>query len=176
MYRIDTLLKQDQKLFHTNDLAILWNITNRNTLYTTVKRYLKKGILIPIHKGYYSTVPTAQLDPIRLGAGYLHRYVYVSCETVLVENGLIFQKSPYITLVSDVSKKFSISGWNFLARSMRDRFLYNNIGIVSTNGILKATVDRAVADLLYFNPRSYFDNQNGINWKQVRLIQKEVGY
>ena len=40
MYKIDVLLKQDQKVFHTQDLALLWGIINKNTLYTTIKRYL----------------------------------------------------------------------------------------------------------------------------------------
>lgn len=37
MYRIDKLLKANQKLFHTKDIYLLWGITNKNTLYTTIK-------------------------------------------------------------------------------------------------------------------------------------------
>ena len=92
MYRIDTLLKLKEKLFHTNDLALLWGITNKNTLYTTIKRYLQKGILIPVHKGFYSTVPIDQLDPFKLAIGYLHRFTYISCETVLIQEGIISMK------------------------------------------------------------------------------------
>ena len=65
MYRLNELIKLDQKLYHTNYLAILWNIINRNTLYTTIKRYMEKGILLPVFKGLYSTVPTMQLDLVR---------------------------------------------------------------------------------------------------------------
>jgi len=175
MYRIDTLLKQDQKLFHTQDLALLWKITNKNTLYTTIKRYLKKKILIPIHKGFYSTVPLEKIDPIRLGVGYLHRFSYLSLESVFGRGGLIFQHSEYITLVSDCSVKFAIGGQRYLVRKLSDRYLNNPAGIIETRGVYVANLERAVADMIYFNPQYYFD-RNKINWLKVKKIQKEIGY
>ena len=56
MYRISELIKLDHKIYHSNDLAILWGITNKNTLYTTIKRYVQKGVLTPIDRGLYSTI------------------------------------------------------------------------------------------------------------------------
>lgn len=176
MYRIDTLLKQDQKLFHTKDLALLWGIENQNTLYITISRYIKSGVLIPIHKGYYSTIPLSQLSPVRIGVGYLHRYAYQSCENVLIKAGIIFQKQNYITLISDVSKKFIVTGHQFLVRKMNDQYLYNNSGIEYTDGTFTATTERAVSDMLYFSPNYHFDNRQGIDWKKVQTIKKEVGY
>ena len=176
MYRIDTLLKLKEKLFHTNDLALLWGITNKNTLYTTIKRYLQKGILIPVHKGFYSTVPIDQLDPFKLAIGYLHRFTYISCETVLIREGIIFQKENYLTLISSISKKFTISNHSYLVRRLKDSYLYYDRGIDNINGVMTANVERSIADLLYFNSAFYFDNKKKIDWKKVRLIQKEVGY
>jgi len=62
MYKINKLLAAKQEVFHTNDLALLWDIRNRNTLYTTIKRYVAKGTLIPIHKGLYARVTGCYLD------------------------------------------------------------------------------------------------------------------
>lgn len=174
MYRIDRLLKLNEKLFHTQDLALIWGIKNKNTLYTTIKRYVQKGILIPIHKGFYSTVSLEKIDPVRLGIGYLHTFAYLSCESVLIKEGVIFQKENYITLVSSVSKKFSIGGHNFLVRKMKDEFLYNDCGIEEKEGIKTASLERAVVDILYFNPNYYFDNPRKINWKKVKKIEKLV--
>ena len=64
MYKINKLLQAPTKLFHTQDLALLWGISNRNTLYTQIKRYVQKSILHPIHKGFYATV-----NPDRIGFG-----------------------------------------------------------------------------------------------------------
>lgn len=176
MYRIDILLKQDQKLFHTQDLALLWGITNKNTLYTTIKRYVDKGILIPIHKGFYATIPIKDIDPYRLGLGYLHTYGYVSCETVLVRTGIIFQQSFAITLVSSKSISFSIADNQYRTRKIADTFLYNKTGIEEQEGVAYATIERAVADMLYLRPHFHFDNEKGIDWKQVKKLQKIIGY
>lgn len=174
MYRIDALLKQEKKFFHTNDLALLWDIQVPNTLYTTIKRYVQKGVLTRIHKGFYSVVPIEELNPVELGIGYLHSFAYLSTESILVENGVIFQTSDYITLVSGVSKKFTIGTYSFLVRKMKDEFLYQTIGITERDGIKVATLERAVADMLYFNPEFNFDNRKVINWRSVKEIQKEA--
>ena len=63
MYRISELLQLDRKLYHTNDLAVLWGIANKHTLYMTITRYMDKGILFPIYKGLYSTIPCRFLRP-----------------------------------------------------------------------------------------------------------------
>ena len=176
MYKINILLKQDQKIFHTRDLAILWQITNPNTLYTTIKRYVKSGILIQVQKGLYSVIPLKQIDPVRLGLSLIHDYAYLSAETVLVKAGIIFQSSNYITLISNKSKRLNSFENYYLIRQMKNQFLYNSLGIEDKNGIKTASLERAVADLLYFNPKFYFDNQKAINWKLVKKIQKEVGF
>jgi predicted transcriptional regulator of viral defense system len=174
MYRIDTLLKQNRKLFHTSDLALLWQIKIPNTLYTAIKRYVQRGILKRIHKGFYSTVEIEKLDPAELGIGYLHNFAYLSAESILQENGVIFQKSDYITLISNVSKKFTVDSSSFLVRKMKDEFLYQSIGLTERDGLKVATLERAVADMLYFNPHFHFDNRKIINWKRVKKIQKEA--
>ena len=170
------LLKQKRKLFHANDLSLLWGITNKNTLYTTIKRYKQKGVLIPIHKGFYSVVPLSELDPTALAISFLHNYAYLSTETILVREGIIAQAIFPITLLSNVSKKFELAGNYYLVRKMKDEFLYNDLGIVQQDEYKEAGVERAVADLLYFNPKYYFDNQKLIDWEKVKNIQKEVGF
>ena len=73
-------------------------------------------------------------------------------------------------------KKFSVVNHSYLVRRLKDTYLYNDRGIDIINGVMMAGVERAVADLLYFNPEFYFDNEKKIDWKKVKQIQKEVGY
>jgi hypothetical protein len=176
MYKLNELIKLDRKLYHTNDLAILWGITNRNTLYTTVKRYVQKGILIPVFKGLYSTVPVSQLDPRMLGQAIIHNKAYLTTESVLAQAGVIAQASYAHTFVSSISKKVTIGDTTFLYRQLQDIYLNNPTGIETGDGFYVATVERAVADMLYFNPTYYFDLHESINWERVKAIQKEVGY
>ena len=176
MYRLDKLIKLDRKLYHTNDLALAWNIANKNTLYTAIKRYVKKGVLIPVHKGLYSTTPLSQLDLVELGKAIIHRYTYLSTESVLVRNGIITQNIYFTTFVCGVSKKVKIGDQNFLFRKLKDEFLFNPTGIQNQNGVLVATTERAVADMLYFNPKYHFDLLGNVDLDKVKQIQKEIGY
>lgn len=174
--RLNILLKQGQKLFHTNDLALLWNIFNKNTLYTAIARYIKKGILIKLHKGFYSIVPIKDLDPVQLGISYLHAYAYLSTETVLAKHGIISQAVDYITLISNTSRKFKIQNYCYIARRLKNKCLYNDVGIFEKNKLKQASPERAVADMLYYNADYYFDGAKLIDWKRVKKIQRIIGY
>lgn len=176
MYKIDKLLKADRRLWHTQDLAVLWGVTNRNTLYTAIKRYVAKGILFPIHKGLYSTLPTSDLDPVEVGLAIWHRYAYVSCETILARCGLISQAVYPVTLVSSQPGKFAVSQHQFLVRQMTAKYLFQTAGIGPKGYVFEADCDRAVADMLYFDPQYHFDNSSQIDWDRVKQIQQKVGY
>lgn len=176
MYRMSELIRLDRKIYHTGDLAVLWNISPKNTLYTTIKRYVQKGVLTPIYKGLYSTVPLHQLNPLELGKAIIHRYTYLSTESVLAQAGVIAQATYRYTFVSDLSKKVTVGSMSFLFRQLKDEYLYNPTGIINQNGFFSATTERAVADMLYFNPQYHFDVPESVDFKKVRLIQKEVGY
>lgn len=159
MYRISQLLASGQKMFHTADLAVIWGISDKNTLYTTIKRYVAKKVLFTIHKGFYSLIPTKDLDLYVLGVKFLHRYAYVSTETVLSQEGVIFQAVYPITLVSDVSRKFQINGQDYICRKMKNNRLLDSTGITNKNNVLFAEKKRAVSDMLYFNPKYHFDKK-----------------
>lgn len=176
MYRLSELIKLDRKIYHSNDLAILWDISNKNTLYTTIKRYVQKGVLIPIYKGLYSTVPLPQLDPLELGRAIIHRYTYLSTESVLAQAGVISQATYMYTFVSNIPKKVSVGSMSFLYRQLKEEYLNNPAEVTNQNGIFIASTERAVADMLYFNPKYHFDVPGNIDFGKVKIIQKEIGY
>ena len=174
--KINILLKQPKKLFHTNDLELLWGIDNKSTLYSTINRYLKKGYLIQIHRGFYSTVELSNINPIELGTSAIHGYCYLTTETVLANSGIIFQIIPHLTFCSSKNKRMIINDQSFVSRQLKPAFLLQSIGIIEHENYRQASPERAVADMLYFNPKYYFDAHDTIDWKKVKAIQKEVGY
>ncbi len=170
-----TLLKQNKSLFHTQDLALLWEISNKNTLYTTIKRYVKKGVLNRIHKGFYSTKPLNDIDPVELGIAYIHDYAYVSTEYILSKEGIINQLSPAITLISTKSVNFSLADRKYIVRKMKSELLYNDAGILfSDNSYKVASPERAVVDMTYYNQHFHFDNIDRFNRKKVNKIKKQL--
>lgn len=156
--KLVTLLRSDRSIFHTQDLAILWQVTNRQTLYTTIKRYIQKGILFKITKGLYSTRPYKDINKYELGTSLIHKYCYLSLETVLFLEGVINQKVYPITYVSSVSKKIKLGDDYFIYRQMDDKKLYDPNGVMEMNGFFKADRNRAIKDMLYFNPKFNLDN------------------
>ena len=175
--RFAELAKLGELLFHTDDLANLWRINNKNTLHTTIKRYTAQGLLIRIHKGFYALKPPNKIDPCLLGTKALHGYTYVSTETILKEEGIAQQSLPYITLVSGKTLRFTCANNTYYSRKLPDKFLYQPNGIIiGQDGAPKAGISRAVADLLYFNPHVYLDAPGRINWNEVRALQETLGY
>lgn len=176
LHRVASLIQTGDVVFRDTDLAVIWGITNKNTLYTMLKRYSQSGILNRIKPGIYSIVDPKTVSPEILGAKVIHSHCYVSTETVLRDEGIIMQNIQHTTFVSGKSKRFTVAGHSFISRQMKDIFLYNDAGIYEKDGVLRATVERAVADLLYFDPFYYFDNDRAIDWKKVRKMQKDIGY
>jgi hypothetical protein len=89
---------------------------------------------------------------------------------------MISQATYAYTFVSSQSKKVSVGEWSFLFRSLKDEYLYNPAGVIYRNGNFIATTERAVADMLYFNPKYHFDLAESIDFDKVADIRKEVGY
>ncbi len=176
MYRLSELIRLDRKLYHTNDLAVLWGIANRHNLYMTITRYIDKGVLFPVYKGLYTTVAITSLDPLELGVAINHRFTYLTTESVLSQAGIISQRVYDYTFAADRSRRISVGQWSFRYRKLKDDYLYHPVGIVSQNGVFIASTERAVADMLYFNPKYHLDIPESIDFDKVRSIQKEIGY
>lgn len=173
--RLALVANQKFSLFHFKDFANLWSITNANSLRRLLKRYCDSGVLYRVQRGLYSLISPEKIEPDVLGAKVLHRYCYLTMEWILYREGYISQHSYYYTYASDLSKHFELYGHLFLSRQLNPQFLMNDAGIIRTSvGILEATLERAIADMLYYNPHFYFDRD--IDWVKVRAMQEKIGY
>lgn len=182
MYRIrntnqqKALLEQNTRIFKTSDLAVLWGIENKNTLWTTIKRYAHRKILYKIHKGLYAVLPLEKLDKYELGCAISGQLSYVSGEIILQNSGVIMQNLAQITLFGKKKKQFAINGISYLCRHLNNKYLLNRAGIEDNQRFSIATLERAVADILYVNPRYYFDNEMAINKGKLKNLSQEIGY
>ena len=177
MSNIKKLLKIKQKTFTSKDLSKILDIQNKSTLKMTTKRYVDKGILYRIKNGLFSLH-----DPLDINKQYLYQklikdFCYLSCESILVQKGIIFQKIYHHTFVGTRNRKIQYLDDSILVRQMNSLFLLNSTGIYKDNqGLLKADTERAVADILYYNPNYYFDNFKQINFSKVKRYQKQIRY
>lgn len=177
MDKISILTKQQQKLFHASDLRVLWGISKSSTLYQTIYRLVKKDILIRVQKGFYSIVPFNQLDPVEVGFRAINHFSYLSTESVLAKNGVINQSPVKLTFVSSSPANFKINEVLYLVRQLKPQCLNNSLGITQNDrGVFMAITERAVADMLYFQPSYHFDANNLIDWNLVKNYQQQLGY
>ncbi|MEK7523610.1 MAG: hypothetical protein AAB588_01135 [Patescibacteria group bacterium] len=172
--RIALLASKGEKIFHIADMANLWQIQDKNTLRITLNRYVQQGLLHGIYRGFYSLIPPQDLSPLFLGSKALHRFCFVSTETILSQEGYISPVTNYYTFIANRSRIFTLFGYLFKSRQLADRYLYNSEGVALRGGLLQASPERAIADMLYFNPSYHFDHP--VDWKKVRDIQQKVGY
>lgn len=172
--RIALLAKTGHAVFHVDDLALIFGIRRAHTLRVTISRYAQSGLLHRLQRGMYSLLPPEKIDPRAIGVAGLHRFCYVSTETVLHDEGFILQSMDAVTFVSGVSRRFVLFGHRFVSRRLQERYLHHPASIAEKNGILTASPERAIADLLFFDPWYHFDRP--VAWDAVRALQQEIGY
>ncbi|MBD3280637.1 hypothetical protein GF389_03885 [Candidatus Dojkabacteria bacterium] len=174
--KLKRLLGQEKRVFRTSDLSVLWGIENKNTLYNTLSRYVKRGLLYRIYKGVYSTVPIKKLHDYELGCALCGPLSYISGETILSKEGLIFQEIKKITLFGRKERSFEVSGRKYYCRYLNPKYLMNRIGISDGERYSNAGVERALADLLYIDPEYYIDNQIALNKLDISSIKEKLDY
>lgn len=173
--RFLTIAKTKEQIFHIDDLARIWQIDKRQNLIVSLNRYVKAGLIHRLYRGLYALKKAEALDPIELGLKALNNYAYLSTESVLAKHGVIFQHLQHYTFIGPKSRRLQIGSNHYYCRQLKDKYLFNDTGIIKNNpSFNEASVERAVADMLHYNPRYHFDNLSGIDHDKLREIQKKV--
>jgi len=160
--RQKVLLEQERRVFRTSDLAVLWRMSNKNTLLTTIKRYVQKQVLHRLVKGVYATTPMRKLHPYEIGCAVAGPLAYVSTESILSSEGVIMQQPTKITLVGKKSLEFELAGHQYLCRYLNPQYLVDRTGITDNGRFSTAKTARAIADMKHFDPQYHFDNQKAV--------------
>lgn len=162
-YLLD-LIKLKQTIFTSNDVSLLWKISDTNFINKKLYRYVKSHKLFRIRKSIYSK--DKDFDKKEL-ATKIFIPSYISFETVLAKDGLIFQCYNQIFAASYQTKTINILNQEYCYRKLKDEILLNVAGIENKNNINIATAERAFLDMLYINKNFYFDNLSVLNWDKV---------
>ena len=106
MKYVETLLKSKKTVFTYDDIRFFFQITNRNTLKSLLARMVKSGILQHLVPGIFALPRYNQFEFATL----LKKNSYISFETVLKQEGIIFQDyGNTLFLASDRSEKKTVS-------------------------------------------------------------------
>jgi predicted transcriptional regulator of viral defense system len=159
-----TILRSAKTVFSTKDIALLWNEPNNAAARVRLNYYVKKGDLYRIRKGLYAK--SRQYDRLAL-ATRIFTPSYVSFETVLAKEGLIFQYYDKITVASYLVRELTVDRQVYSFRKIKTRVLINSLGVESVSETSIATRERAFLDTLYVNADYQFDNFRSLGWDKV---------
>lgn len=166
---LSKVLRSDQNIFSLPELSLILSESDPNSLRSKISYYCKKGELFHIKRGLYSK--NKEYDPFEL-AGKIFSPSYISLETVLFREGVIFQKYEMIFSISYLSRNIFCDSRNFSFKKIKDEVLVNNDGIIYENNYHIASLERALMDTLYFNINYHFDNLSKINWEKCTELLK----
>jgi len=164
---LDSILRLNKTVFTLKDIAMLWQDDDTDSARVRLNYYVKKDNLHRLRRGIY--VKDKNYNKLEL-ATRIFTPSYVSFETILAKEGLIFQYQTGVTVASYLSRDITIEGQVYLYRKMKDSILTNSTGVQQTNNNAIATKERAFLDTLYSNTDYHFDNLRSLDWGIVNSL------
>ena len=163
------ILRSENTIFTLQNVALLWRESNPNLVKFRLNYYAKTGQLIRVRKGVY--VKNKDYDRLELGTK-IFTPSYISLETVLLKEGLIFQFHSDIFLASYLTRSIKIDGQIYNYRKIKQEILIDPKGIIQDSTYSIASKERAFLDTLYLNKDYYFDNLKSMDWDKVFELLK----
>jgi len=161
---LQAILRSQKTVFTLKDVALLWQDADTDAARVRLNYYIRKGDLYKLRRGIYAK--SKSYEKLEL-ATRIFTPSYVSFETVLAKEGLIFQYQTQITVASYLTRTLDIDGQLYLYKKMKETILTNSTGIVHANETSVATKERAFLDILYTNRDYHFDNTRSLDWDTV---------
>lgn len=161
---LTTLLQSPKTVLTVKDILLLWQERETDAARVRLNYYVKKGNLIRLRRGLYGK--NKDYNKLEL-ATRIHTPSYVSFETVLAKEGLIFQYQTGVTIASYLSRTIIIEDETYSFKKMRNTLLTNPSGVKQVDETSIATKERAFLDILYINKDFHFDNTRSLNWQDV---------
>lgn len=158
-----SLYKRPETVFTLKDIALLFPQISYLNLKERMKYFANKGGIKKIRKGIYVK---DNYDVLEL-ANKLYSPSYVSLETVLLKEGIIFQYSQNIFSVSYLSRSVSVAGNELRYRKIKDEILLNHRGIERVNQAEVAAKERAFLDAIFLFKDYHFDNLRPLDWEKI---------
>ena len=163
---ISSILRSKKTVFSFKDIALLWG-NSGSAVRVRVSYYVKNAQLYPIRRGFYAK--DKNYDKIEL-ATKIFTPAYVSFETVLAREGIIFQYYSQIFVASYLTRDITCDGQIYSYKKIKDLVLTDGAGITNNGECSIATKERAFLDTIYINKDYHFDNLSVLSWNKVYEI------
>ncbi len=158
------ILRSDQTVFSINELLLIWGKSNPALLRSRISYYLKKGYLYHLRRGLYAK--SEEYNRLEV-ATKIFKPSYISFETVLKREGVLFQYYERIYVASYQTRTIECDGHTYVYRKLKAGLLTNSKGVDIKPYYSIATAERAFLDMVYLHKDYYFDNLSALEWEKV---------
>lgn len=158
-----TLYSYPQTVFTLKEISLLFPEIDYVDLKSKVSYFVKVGKLRSIRRGIYVKEGYNQLEL----ANKIYTPSYISFETVLQQENVVFQFYETIFVASYLSRDLLVDGHKISYRQIGERAFSNRAGIEEKDGYFIASKERAFLDAVFLYKDYYFDNLGGLDWEKV---------
>lgn len=162
------LYSRPQTIFTLGEISQLLPAVSYENLKSSLSYFAKEGKIRRLRPGIYAK---KNYNPLEL-ANKIYTPSYISLETVLKQEGIIFQVYETIFAVSYLSRKILVNNHPIFYRKIKDEVLLNSYGITEKDNYFIATPERAFLDTVMLCGDYHFDNLAPLNWAKVFKLQK----
>lgn len=167
--RYETLIASGKTVFTIQDCLLLFPTTKAQTVRNFFQRMKKKWIMCQAQWGIRTF---KEYDHYELWSK-LKKNSYISCETVLKQAGIIFQRQGNsLTFISDNTLQKSVDWWFYTYRKIQSTILLEPTWIIHTNHYAVATPERALCDMIYLSPDMYFDDLSSLSREKIKVLSQ----
>ena len=168
MNNYNKILDSGKTVFTKKDLEKILDLNSKKALDMFLYREKNKGFLQNIFYGIYVL---KKYDIFEL-AGKIRKKSYISLETVLKKEGVIFQYYDDIFLISDDNLEKKVWEIKFKFNKIKDLVLLNQLWLEHKWTYTIASVERAICDRIYLSKNYYFDDLEGVDFEKLEKISK----
>ncbi|MEA3399036.1 MAG: hypothetical protein U9R00_00815 [Patescibacteria group bacterium] len=161
------LLRSPKTIFSIKDASLLWKEENNDLIKKRLSKYVKTQELVHIRRGLYAK--DNNYSRLEL-ATRINTPSYVSFETVLVKEGIVFQNYGNIFVASYLNREMEVDGQKITFIRIKDYVLSETTGIEHKDGYATATKERAFLDRIYVSKNYHFDNLGSMDWDKINKI------
>jgi len=166
MNNLTKLINSGKTVFTKKDIQNLLKFKVKSSLDKFIYRAKKEDFL---ENPYYWIYTLKKYDIFEF-ACKLKKKSYISLETVLKKEWVIFQYYETFFLITDDTLEKSTKENLFKFNKIKDSILLNPLWLIHNWNYTIASTERAICDRIYLSGEYYFDNLSEVNFEKLEEI------
>ena len=162
------IYKKPQTVFSLKEISMLFPGFIYKNLKSKLSYFVSTGKLKRLRKGIYAKENYNFLEL----ANKIYTPSYISLETVLEKEGIVFQKYKTVFVSSYLSRRIKVENQEIFYRKIKVEILLNSLGINEENYYFIASKERAFLDAVFLYKDYHFDNLRPLDWEKIKEIEK----